>query len=79
MGPHWEDAEEICSEKIGQKSQTFVEAKREKRPDKRGKRSFLKKFESKSQGRRVGQVGERGKLKTKGRELPRLWERLRQW
>ena len=46
----------ICSEKTAQKSQTFVEAKRKARPDKRGKGSYWKKFEGKAEGRRVGQV-----------------------
>ena len=52
--------------------------KRKARPDKRGQRSFWKKFEVKAQGRRVGQINERGKMKTKRRDFPHLWERLRQ-
>ena len=69
----------ICSEKTAQKAQAFVEAKQTARPEKRGKSSFWKKFESKAQGRRVGQVDEGGKMKTKTREFPHVWERLRQW
>ena len=69
----------ICSEKTVQKSQTFVGAKRKARPDKRGKRSSWKKHESQAQGRRVGQVDERGKMNTNSREFRHLWERLRQW
>ena len=68
----------ICSEKTAQKAQAFVEAKQTARPEKRGKSSFCKKFESKAQGRRVGQIDERGKMKTSQREFPHLWERLKQ-
>ena len=68
----------ICSEKTAQKAQAFVEATQTARPDKRGQSSVWKKLESKSQGRRAGQIDERGKMKLKPREFPHLWERLKQ-
>ena len=69
----------ICSEKEAQRLHTFLEARRKAMPNKGGKRNFWKRMESTAQGRRVGQVNERGKMKTCSREFPHLWERLRQW
>ena len=69
----------ICSEKAAQKAQALVEAQRKERPGNRGKGRCWKKFVRRAEGRRVGQFDERGKMKTKTRDFPHLWERLRQW
>ena len=62
----------ICSEKTAQKAQAFFGAKQTARPEKRGKSSFWKKFESKAQGKLVGHITERGRMKTNQREFPHL-------
>ena len=56
-----------------------MDVKRKERPDKRGKSSVRKKFENKAQGRRVGQLDERGNMKDRQCELPHVWQRVRQW
>ena len=66
----------ICLEKTAQKAQAFVEAKQTARPDKRGRMRYWKKFMPKAEGRRLGQLDERGKMKCNQCEFPHMWERL---
>ena len=63
----------ICSETTAQKAQAFVEAKQTARPDQRGRGRYWKKFAPRAEGSRLGQFDERGKMKTRQRELFHLW------